>query len=77
MKEEDRLKQILAEQLSLEEDELTQDLALDRLALDSLEVLELVVTLEEEFDIQLDDGEFRNCTVLGEIMDLILEKIRD
>lgn len=76
MWEEDRLKEILAEQLSISESMLSRDLSFDTLALDSLEMLELIVAIEHEFDIALDEEQVGQCETLGEMADLILEKIR-
>lgn len=76
MWEEDRLKEILAEQLSINERLLSRDLSLDSLAIDSLEMLELVVAIEHEFDISLDGEQFGQCDTLGEMADLLVEKIR-
>ena len=53
MSEEDRIKELLIEQLKVDETIINRDLTFDELAVDSLELLELVVAIEEEFDISL------------------------
>ncbi len=77
MREEQRLIQIMAEQFNLSEADLARQKTLDSLALDSLELMELSVTIEEEFDIQLDDVDFQQLRTLGQMADVILEKIKD
>jgi acyl carrier protein len=76
MSEEDRIKEILIDQLKLDESIVNRDLSFDTLAIDSLELLELVVAIEEEFDISLDDQQLARLETLGEMSDFILEKIK-
>ena len=77
MSEEERIKEILVEQLKVDESILSRDLNFDSLAIDSLELLELIVAIEEEFDISLDDQEMRRLETLGEMSDYILERIKE
>jgi len=77
MSEEERIKEILVDQLKVDEGILSRDLSFDSLAIDSLELLELIVAIEEEFDISLDDQEMRRLETLGEMCDFILEKIKE
>ncbi|MCR4962524.1 MAG: hypothetical protein K6B40_01430 [Firmicutes bacterium] len=76
-KTEARLKQILAEQFSLREEDLTGDFAFDGLAMDSLEWMELAVALEEEFDIPLADIKLRQIKSLRQMAEIITERIRE
>lgn len=77
MPEEKRLRQMLAEQFGLSEAALGRDIALDSLCLDSMEMLELLTAIEDEFDIEIDDSEFVGCDTLGEMADLIIERLRN
>lgn len=53
---EDRVKEIIVEQLGVEADQVTQDASfVDDLGADSLDTVELVMALEEEFDIEIPD----------------------
>ena len=47
------------------------------LSLDSMELLELLTLVEDEFGIEMDEELFAECTTLGEMEDLVLEQIRD
>lgn len=53
---EERVKQIVAEQLGVDEDQVTPEAAfMDDLGADSLDTVELVMALEEEFDVEISD----------------------
>jgi acyl carrier protein len=53
---EERVKQIVAEQLGVDEGQVTNEAAfMDDLGADSLDTVELVMALEEEFDIEISD----------------------
>lgn len=55
---EERVKQIVAEQLGVDEDQVTPEAAfMDDLGADSLDTVELVMALEEEFDVEISDEE--------------------
>ena len=52
----ERVKQIVTEQLGVDEDQVTDDASfMDDLGADSLDTVELVMALEEEFDIEISD----------------------
>jgi acyl carrier protein len=53
---EEKVKQIVAEQLGVDEGQVTQNASfMDDLGADSLDTVELVMALEEEFDIEISD----------------------
>ncbi|MBW2185974.1 MAG: acyl carrier protein [Desulfuromonadales bacterium C00003068] len=53
---EDRVQKIVAEQLGVEADQVTSEASfMDDLGADSLDTVELVMALEEEFDIEISD----------------------
>ena len=55
---EDRVKKIVAEQLGVKEDEVSNESSfVDDLGADSLDTVELVMALEEEFDTEIPDEE--------------------
>lgn len=77
MTEEDRIREIFAEQLKIDETELARDFDLADLDVDSLDLLQLVVAIEEEFDISLDEEELLQLETLGSMTDIILERIKE
>lgn len=76
MSDEERLRELLMERLEIDESLLVRDLSFDELAVDSLTLLELLVAVENEFDISLEDEAFASCADLGEMYDMIMAKIR-
>ena len=50
---------------------LTREIAVDDLGLDSLDVLQFILSLEQEFSIELEDVDLGNLQNLGDLCDLI------
>lgn len=71
----DDLKSILSDQLDVDPDSINNDTDLaDDLGADSLDVVDLVMTLEEEFDIEIPDEDIETMTTVGEIVEYISSK---
>ncbi|NCO52531.1 MAG: acyl carrier protein [Deltaproteobacteria bacterium] len=69
---EERVKQIVAEQLGVDEDQVTADAAfMDDLGADSLDTVELVMALEEEFDIEISDEDAEKIQKVQDAVDYI------
>lgn len=63
-----RIQSIVAEQLGVEIADVTKDASiLDDLGADSLDVVELVMTLEEEFDIEVPDEAVEEMRTIGDV----------
>ena len=62
----DKVKQILAEQLSVDQADLTDNTSFDDLNADSLDVVEVIMALEEEFDIEIPDEDAEKITTVGD-----------
>lgn len=64
---EERVKKIVVEQLGVEESQVTADASfVDDLGADSLDTVELVMALEEEFDCEIPDEEAENISTLAQ-----------
>ena len=64
----DRIQTIVADQLGVERAEVTKDASiLDDLGADSLDVVELVMTLEEAFEIEVPDDAVEEMRTIGDI----------
>ena len=64
----DRIHSIVAEQLGVDSADVTKDASiLDDLGADSLDVVELVMTLEEAFDIEIPDDAVEEMRTIGDI----------
>lgn len=69
---EDRVKKIVVEQLGVKEDEVKNDSSfVDDLGADSLDTVELVMALEEEFEIEIPDEEAEKITTIQQAIDYI------
>ena len=61
----DKIKEILAEQLDADADEMTMDTNIARdLGADSLDVVELLMSIEDEFEVEIPDEEIENSFLL-------------
>ena len=70
---EDRLKKIIADQLSVNEDDVVPEASfIDDLNADSLDLVELIMSLEEEFGVKISDEEAQGIGTVGEAVDFIV-----
>jgi len=69
---EERVKHIVVEQLSVKEEEVSADSSfVDDLGADSLDTVELVMALEEEFDCDIPDEEAEEITTVQQAIDYV------
>ena len=69
---EERVKKIVVEQLGVKEEEVTNEASfVDDLGADSLDTVELVMALEEEFKIEIPDDEAENITTVNQAVEFI------
>ncbi|HCV19926.1 MAG TPA: acyl carrier protein [Gammaproteobacteria bacterium] len=69
---EERVKKIVVEQLGVNEDQVTPDASfVDDLGADSLDTVELVMALEEEFDAEIPDDEAEKITTVKQAVEFI------
>ena len=69
---EDRVKKIVVEQLGVAEDQVTPDASfVDDLGADSLDTVELVMALEEEFDTEIPDDEAEKITTVKQAIEFV------
>lgn len=70
----ERVKDIIVEQLDAEEETVTMEASFrDDLDADSLDVVELVMELEDEFDLEIADEEAENIATVGDAVNFIEE----
>jgi acyl carrier protein len=69
---EDRVKKIVVEQLGVKDDEVTFEASfVDDLGADSLDTVELVMALEEEFECEIPDDEAEKITTVQQAVDYV------
>ena len=72
-----RIVEIIANQLGIEKDDVTAEASvIDDLGADSLDVVELVMALEEEFDLELPDEEAEKITSVQNIFDYMASALQ-
>ena len=70
---EERVKKIVAEQLGVKEEEVTNSASfVEDLGADSLDTVELVMALEEEFECEIPDDQAEKITTVQQAVDYIL-----
>ena len=70
-----KIRKILAEQFSMNEDDITMDTSFtEDIGADSLDLVELVMALEQEFDIEIDDDQVENIKTVGDAVRYIKDK---
>ncbi|CBL46914.1 Putative acyl carrier protein [gamma proteobacterium HdN1] len=73
---EERVKKIVAEQLGVKLEEITNDSSfVEDLGADSLDTVELVMALEEEFETEIPDEEAEKITKVQEAIDYVLAHV--
>ncbi len=69
---EDKIKEIITEKLSVEMDEIVPEASfVDDLGADSLDLVELIMTMEEEFDIDISDDDAEKILTVKDAIDYI------
>ena len=72
---QDRVRQIIAEQLGVKKEEVTDSAKfVDDLGADSLDTVELVMALEEEFGIEIPDEDAEKITTVQAAIDYAVSK---
>ncbi len=72
---EDKIKKVIAEKLGVEIEEVVPDAAfVDDLGADSLDLVELIMSMEEEFDIEISDEDAEELETVKDAIDYINER---
>jgi acyl carrier protein len=71
----EKIKQIVVDQLGVDdEDQVTLETSFKDLDADSLDVVELIMALEEEFDIEIPDEDAEKLTTVGAAVEYVKDK---
>ncbi len=72
MSTEDRIKKLITNRLGIEEEQIARDkLLTDDLGADSLDIVELVMGVEEEFGIEIPDSEMEKVKTVGDVIEAV------
>lgn len=70
----EKVKKIIADQLDVEDDVITEAASItDDLGADSLDVVDLVMSIEDEFDVEIPEDQVENIKTVGDIVKYIEE----
>ena len=71
----EKIKSIVADQLGVDEDQVTEDASfIDDLGADSLDTVELIMALEEEFDVEIPDEDAQKIKTVKDVIEYIESK---
>jgi len=72
----DKVREIIIEQLGVQESAVTMEASfIDDLGADSLDIVELIMALEEEFDIEIPDSDAEKVITVGDVVDYIANNV--
>ena len=72
----EKVKEIIVNQLGVSDTAVTMEASfIDDLGADSLDIVELVMALEEEFDIEIPDEDAEKAVTVGDVVDYMKENI--
>ena len=72
----EKVKEIVIEQLGVSETSITTDASfIDDLGADSLDIVELIMALEEEFDLEIPDNDAEKVVTVGDVVEYIKDNI--
>ncbi|MDA8229244.1 MAG: acyl carrier protein [Desulfitobacterium hafniense] len=69
----DKVKSIVVDQLGVDEEDITLETTFAELNADSLDIVELIMALEEEFDLDIPDEEAEKIRTVGDAVNYIKE----
>ncbi len=72
----EKVKKIIVDLLQVSEDSVTlESQFIDDLGADSLDLVELIMGIEEEFNIEIPDGEAEKVVTVGDVVDYIKDNV--
>lgn len=70
----ERIQEIIADKLSIDVDEITLDSSfIEDLNADSLDIVELIMTLEDELDLEIPDEDVEKFVTVGDVVNYVRE----
>ena len=72
----EKIKEIVVDQLGVEESDITMETTFEQLNADSLDIVELIMAFEEEFGIEISDGDAEKLTTVSAAVNYVKERTR-
>lgn len=72
---EEKIKEIIMEALCVNEDEISDNVTFDELGADSLNIIEIVSMIEDEFEIEIEFEEFSAIETYGQMVSVLRDKL--
>lgn len=70
----EKIKRIIVEQLGVSESDITMDTSFRELGVDSLDLFQIIIEIEEEFSVQIEDAE--SIKTVGEAVKFVEDRVR-
>lgn len=70
-----KIREIIADKLGIAEDEITMDTSFEDIGADSLDIVEVIMAIEEEYDVQVSDSEAENAKTVGDVVKYISQLV--
>ncbi len=72
----ERLRELISEKLNVDSDDIAMDTSFsDDLEADSIALFELIMAIEEEFDVEVEDESIENISTVGDIVNYLEEML--
>lgn len=74
----EKVKEVISEQLGIDDTDTitTETTFIDDLGADSLDIVELIMALEEEFDMEIPDADAEKVVTVGDVVEYIKENVQ-
>jgi acyl carrier protein len=73
----EKIRNIIADQLNLDENEIAEDTTFADLGVDSLDLFQILISLEDEFGIEIPNEDAENIKTVKDVVEYIKERIGD
>lgn len=73
----DKIREIISDKLGIKEDEITMESTFEDLGADSLDIVEFIMAIEDEYDIQVADEEVEKVETVGDVVEYIETLVGD
>ncbi|WP_446681752.1 acyl carrier protein [Clostridium thailandense] len=70
----EKIKKIISEQLKIDEENITRETSFEELGVDSLDLFQIIIEIEEEFGVQIEDAE--SIRTVEEAVDFVKGNIK-